>query len=231
MPVHALVMELVDGVTLTEYICAQGNPGLPVAEALDVAGQIASALEAAHQKGIVHRDLKPANVKRRSDGLVKVLDFGLAKAFEADAAWAGAQSAVTSTGTRAGVVLGTTPYMSPEQARGLPIDARTDIWSFGCVLYEMLTGRMAFDGRTTSDVIAQVLEHEPDWSRLPKNTPAGVLRSSSDVSTRIRGGACATSARPGWKSNRRAHHSRKQLPAEPLGGDIVGTQRWCSERC
>jgi len=175
-PVHALVMELVDGVTLTEYLCAQGNPGLPVAEALDVAGQIASALEAAHQKGIVHRDLKPANVKRRSDGLVKVLDFGLAKAFEADAAWAGAQSAVTSTGTRAGVVLGTTPYMSPEQARGLPIDARTDIWSFGCVLYEMLTGRMVFDGRTTSDVIAQVLEHEPDWSRLPKNTPAGVLR-------------------------------------------------------
>jgi TolB-like protein len=174
--VRALIMELVDGDTLSDQIRARHPVGLPVADALDIARQVAAALEAAHEKGIVHRDLKPANIKRRSDGLVKVLDFGLAKVFEEDTAPAGDRSTITSAGTHAGTVLGTTPYMSPEQARGLPIDARTDIWSFGCVLFEMLTGRMAFDGRTTSDIIARVLEHEPDWSRLPKDTPAGVRR-------------------------------------------------------
>jgi len=175
-PVRALVMELVDGVTLTEHVRAHRGPGLPIADAFDIARQITAALEAAHEKGIVHRDLKPANIMRRSDGLVKVLDFGLAKAFERDVDRTDDRSTITSTQTRAGAILGTTPYMSPEQVRGLPIDARTDIWSFGCVLYEMLTGRMAFDGRTTPDVIAQVLEHDPDWTRLPKETPAGVRR-------------------------------------------------------
>ena len=147
-----------------------------MAETLDLAGQIATALEAAHQRGVVHRDVKPANVKRRADGLVKVLDFGLAKIFEADTTDEDNRATVTATQTRVGVVLGTTAYMSPEQARGLPIDARTDIWSFGCVLYEMLAGRLAFDGPTTPDIVAQVLEHDPDWSRLPKDTPAGILR-------------------------------------------------------
>ena len=113
---------------------------------------------------------------RRSDGLVKVLDFGLAKAFESRLAEPDGPLTMTETGTRAGVILGTTLYMSPEQTRGLPVDTRTDIWSFGCVLYEMLTGQPAFDGRTTSDIIARVLEHEPDWSRLPKDTPVGVRR-------------------------------------------------------
>ena len=137
---------------------------------------LAAALEAAHEKGIVHRDLKPANIKRRSDGLVKVLDFGLAKAFEIAVDPADDRSTITSTQTRAGAILCTTPYMSPEQTRGLPIDARTDIWSFGCVLYEMLTGRRAFEGQTTADIIARVVEHDPDWSRLPKETPQGLRR-------------------------------------------------------
>jgi TolB-like protein len=174
--VRALVMELVDGVTLTEFLRAKGQPGLPVDEAAEIARQIATALEAAHQKGVVHRDLKPANIMRRPDGLVKVLDFGLAKAFESDPSERADSSTMTGMGTRAGVVMGTTPYMSPEQARGLPVDTRTDIWSFGCVFYEMLAGRPAFDGRTTSDIIVSVLEHEPDWSRLPKDTPASARR-------------------------------------------------------
>ncbi|HEU4892857.1 MAG TPA: protein kinase [Vicinamibacterales bacterium] len=173
---RALVMELVDGVTLTECLRAKGQPGLPVGEAVEIARQIAAALEAAHQKGVVHRDLKPANIMRRPDGLVKVLDFGLAKAFESDPSERDDSSTMTGMGTRAGVVMGTTPYMSPEQARGLAVDTRTDIWSFGCVFYEILAGRPAFDGRTTSDIIAGVLEHEPDWSRLPKDTPAGARR-------------------------------------------------------
>jgi len=174
--VRALVMELVDGVTLTEFLRAKGRPELPVEEAIEIARQIATALEAAHQKGVVHRDLKPANIMRRPDGLVKVLDFGLAKAFESDPSERDDSSTVTGMATRAGVVMGTTPYMSPEQARGLPVDTRTDIWSFGCVCYEMLAGHPAFDGRTTSDIIVSILEHEPDWSGLPKGTPTGVRR-------------------------------------------------------
>ena len=133
------------------------------------------ALDAAHQRGIVHRDLKPANVKITPAGVVKVLDFGLAKTSADDLRDRGATLA-TIEGTREGVVLGTTPYMSPEQARGLPLDKRTDIWAFGCVLFEMLSGRRAFAGATISDTIATILQREPDWSAIPPQTPAGVLR-------------------------------------------------------
>ena len=176
--ITALVMELVEGDDLSQRI-ARG--AIPLDEALPIAKQIAEALEAAHEQGIIHRDLKPANIKVRSDGTVKVLDFGLAKAMapasSSDAA------AVLSNGptitspaamTAAGVVLGTAAYMSPEQARGCPLDKRADIWSFGCVLYEILAGRRAFPGETMSDTIAAVLDREPDWTALPAGTPAAV---------------------------------------------------------
>jgi Tol biopolymer transport system component len=168
--VRALVLELVEGPTLADRL-SQGT--VPVDEALAIARQIADALEAAHERGIVHRDLKPANIKLTPDGAVKVLDFGLAKAF--DTSGHRSQSP-TVTGTRAGVILGSPAYMSPEQARGQTVDRRTDIWAFGCVLHEMLTGRTAFAGDTVSDTIARVLEREPDWTRLPKRTPAAVRR-------------------------------------------------------
>jgi serine/threonine-protein kinase len=173
----ALVMELVEGDTLAERI-AQGP--IPLDEALAIARQIAEALEAAHEKGIVHRDLKPANVKITPDGKVKVLDFGLAKAFDTEAS--GGSAALTNSptltleATRAGVILGTAGYMSPEQARGKPADKRADIWSFGVVLFEMLTGRATFEGETVSDTLAAVLRADLDWKRLPADTPMRVRR-------------------------------------------------------
>ena len=171
---RALVMELVEGETLADRI-ARG--ALPVIETVAIARQIADALDAAHERGIIHRDLKPANIKIRPDGAAKVLDFGLAKAFDSRIDDEAAQSAtMTATGTRAGVILGTAAYMSPEQARGQALDKRADVWAFGCVLYEMLTGRAAFAGATVSDTLAGVLEREPDWSRLPATTPVA-LRS------------------------------------------------------
>jgi serine/threonine-protein kinase len=156
-----LVMELVEGENL--------RGPLPIETALNYARQIADALEAAHEKGIVHRDLKPANVKITPAGVVKVLDFGLAKAIEQPAATGDPSNSPTLTmsPTRVGVIMGTAAYMSPEQARGAPVDKRADIWAFGCVLYEMLTGKQAFHGETTSDVLAAVLREEPDWSRVP----------------------------------------------------------------
>jgi serine/threonine protein kinase/Tol biopolymer transport system component len=162
----ALVMELVDGETLAERI-ARGP--LRIGDALAIATQIAEALDAAHEKGIVHRDLKPANIKITPGGTVKVLDFGLAKAIHPEGLAGGPSNAPTMTvsGTREGVIVGTAAYMSPEQARGLAVDKRTDIWAFGCVLYEMLTGRAAFSGETISDVVAAILEREPDWDALP----------------------------------------------------------------
>jgi serine/threonine-protein kinase len=176
--ITALVMELVEGPTLADRI-AQGP--IPLDEALPIAKQIAEALEAAHEQGIIHRDLKPANVKVRSDGSVKVLDFGLSKALEpvsAGGADATASPTITSPEvmTRIGMILGTAAYMSPEQARGLALDKRTDIWAFGCVLFEMLTGRRAFEGYTLSDTLASVLKSEPDWTRLPTETPAPIHR-------------------------------------------------------
>jgi Tol biopolymer transport system component len=166
----ALVMELVEGPTLTQVIAGQGNHPLNVARALTIASQIADGLDAAHEKGIIHRDLKPGNVALTTDGDVKILDFGVAKTSEADAANRSAGPAATE----AGVILGTPAYMSPEQARGLPVDKRTDIWAFGCLLYELLTRRQTFAGATASDTIAAVLEHEPDLTALPAETPQAV---------------------------------------------------------
>ncbi len=173
--VPALVLELVDGETLDERV--RRGP-LPVAEALTIAQQIADALDAAHGAGIVHRDLKPANIKITPQGVVKVLDFGLAKAADADSAspeFADAAT-VTSDGTDAGVILGTAGYMSPEQARGKPVDKRTDIWAFGCVLYRMLSGRPAFGGETLSATIVTILERDPDWTAVPATTPPALRR-------------------------------------------------------
>jgi eukaryotic-like serine/threonine-protein kinase len=171
--VQALVMELVEGPTLADRI-AKGP--IPVDEALPIARQIAEALEVAHEQGIIHRDLKPANIKVRSDGTVKVLDFGLAKALEpafANGIDVTASPTITSPAmmTGVGVLLGTAAYMSPEQARGKAVDKRADIWAFGCVVYEMLTGKRAFEGNEVSDVLASVLAREPDWTALPPGLP------------------------------------------------------------
>ncbi len=173
--VRALVLELVDGETVADRV--RGGP-VPLGEALTIAYQLADALDAAHEKGIIHRDLKPANIKITPDGAVKVLDFGLAKIDAADGAESDlSQSPTVSVrGTREGVILGTAAYMSPEQARGRPLDKRTDVWSFGCVLYEMLAGRPAFAGETVSDTIAAILAREPEWRALRETTPTGVRR-------------------------------------------------------
>ncbi len=169
----ALVMELVEGPTLADRI-AQG--AIPLADALPIAKQIAEALEAAHEAGIIHRDLKPANIKVREDGTVKVLDFGLAKAMESPASSDHAMNSPTISlhATQAGMILGTAAYMSPEQASGKPVDKRSDLWAFGVVLLEMLTGRRVFDGETVSHVLAAVLKTEPDWTRLPADTPVSI---------------------------------------------------------
>src|SRR5437764_1191867 len=174
--VRALVMELVEGEDLSAHI-ARG--AMPLVDALPVAKQIADALEAAHEQGIIHRDLKPANVKVRPDGTVKVLDFGLAKAMEpASAMSVNAMSSPTLSihATQAGIILGTAAYMSPEQAAGKPVDKRSDLWAFGVVLMEMLTGRPVFTGETLSHVLASVLTSDPDWTALPANTPAPIRR-------------------------------------------------------
>jgi serine/threonine-protein kinase len=184
--VNALVMELIDGETLWDRL--RRGP-IPLADAIPIARQIAEALEAAHDKAIIHRDVKPSNVALTRTGVVKVLDFGLAKATVATVSDARQSPTVTVTAAGDGILLGTAAYMSPEQARGRAIDKRTDIWAFGCVLYEMITGRMAFDGATTSDHIAAVLEREPDWSALPPETPARVrqtLRSCLEKDPRSR---------------------------------------------
>jgi serine/threonine protein kinase/Tol biopolymer transport system component len=177
----ALVMELVEGEDLSQRI-ARG--AMPIAEALPIAKQIAEALEAAHEQGIVHRDLKPANIKVRADGAVKVLDFGLAKAVEAGAAGkaggAGSLSMsptiTTPAMTQAGMILGTAAYMAPEQARGVAVDKRADIWAFGVVLFELLSGRRLFDGEMVSDTLAAVLRQDIDWTCLPAETPGRIVQ-------------------------------------------------------
>ena len=177
--VRALVLELVNGETLGERIV---RGPIPLSETLLLARQMADALEAAHEKGIIHRDLKPANIKLTPDGVLKVLDFGLAKA-ASDAAPADLTQSPTMTleVTGDGVIIGTAAYMSPEQARGRPVDKRGDVWAFGVVLYEMLTGRRAFEGDTISDVLAKVIEREPDWTALPRLDAAAPARTAATM--------------------------------------------------
>ena len=167
----ALVLELVEGLTLQDRLAT--GP-LALDDALTCARQIAGALEGAHEQGIVHRDLKPANIAVRSDGTVKVLDFGIAKMLDPAQGGSVEQPTVTATGT--GVLIGTTSYMSPEQARGIEVTRRSDVWAFGAILFEMLTGRRAFTGRTTSDVLAAILQGAPDLSALPPETPPAIAR-------------------------------------------------------
>jgi eukaryotic-like serine/threonine-protein kinase len=191
--VRFLAMELVPGEDLAERMKAGA---LPLPETMDIAGQIAEALEAAHDQGIVHRDLKPANVRLTPEGRIKVLDFGLAKALErATASGPGRDSAmsptITSLGTVAGVILGTAAYMSPEQARGKVVDKRADVWAFGCLVFEMLSGARPFEGETVSDTLAAVLAKDPDWTKLPASVPPrvrGLLHRclEKDVKKRLR---------------------------------------------
>ena len=188
--VRALVLELVEGETLADRIVH----GLTVPEALDIARQVADALDAAHEKGIVHRDLKPGNVMITRDGVVKVLDFGLAKSTDATSRSVPDVThspTLTVEATRGGVMLGTAAYMSPEQARGQVVDKRTDIWAFGCLLYEMLAGHRVFPGETVTDTLAAIIERQPDWKALPEDTPSSVSRLlyrclQKDTRTRLR---------------------------------------------
>ena len=165
----ALVLQLIEGPTLADKI-AQGP--IPVEDALKIALQMAEGLEAAHEKGVIHRDLKPANIKITPEGQVKILDFGLAKALEGETppdSNLSQSPTLTAAATQAGVILGTAAYMSPEQARGEATDRRADVWAFGCVLFEMLTGRQTWGGRTVTDVIAALVAREPEWNSLPPN--------------------------------------------------------------
>ena len=208
-----LVMELVPGETLADRM-ARGPIG--VVEALQIAKQIAEPLEYAHGKGVIHRDIKPANVKVTPEGRVKVLDFGLAKAFEAQRAVADPSELPTlmAAPTIEGQIVGTPAYMSPERVRGQPLDRQADVWSFGCLLFELLTGQRAFGGKTLSDTIAKVLEREPDWQALPPPTPPKVrdlLRRclDKDVNRRLPDMGSArlqiqeALAAPGWRLSRR----------------------------
>jgi Tol biopolymer transport system component/tRNA A-37 threonylcarbamoyl transferase component Bud32 len=231
--IAALVMELVPGETLETIVHARG---IRLSDALAIARQIGDALEAAHEKGIVHRDLKPGNVMVTPDGVVNVLDFGLAKASAGELVNA-------SEGTNQGVILGTANYMSPEQARGQPVDKRTDIWAFGCVLYEMLTGRRAFPGDSATDSLARVIEREPDWRAVPETTPEVVRRLlerclRKDVRRRLRdiadarieiddaiagreGASAPTDSTLGASDRRLAEGSRRWVPIGWIAALVV----------
>ena len=177
--VSYIVLEFVDGQSLAQKLDAAKGAGLGVHESLRIARQIVDAVEAAHEKGIVHRDLKPANIMLTADGEVKVLDFGLARYDGSPGAPAGPgglshSPTLTFAGTLAGMILGTATYMAPEQAKGRDADKRCDVWAFGCVLFEMLAGRRAFDGEDVTEVIAAIVRAEPDWGALPAETPPHV---------------------------------------------------------
>jgi serine/threonine protein kinase len=218
---HALVLELVEGPTLAHRI-AEGP--IPLDDALPIAKQIAEALEAAHEQGIIHRDLKPANIKVREDGTVKVLDFGLAKAMDprpssfAAAALADSPTITNAAAmTAAGIILGTAAYMSPEQARGKVVDKRTDLWAFGCVLYEMLTGLRPFGGDDVTDTIAAVVRADPDWSRLPANTPAAIRRLLRRCLEKERVRRLADAADARLELDEALHRTAGDAPADPVG--------------
>jgi eukaryotic-like serine/threonine-protein kinase len=259
---HALVMELVEGPTLAEQISgalnasgaanadlpfardAQGkkvattrdhrSAAIPVEEALPMAKQICEALEYAHERGIVHRDLKPANIKISANDAVKILDFGLAKALESDPASMDISSSPTITrmATQAGIILGTAAYMSPEQAKGKSVDRRTDIWAFGCVLYEMLTGRQAFSGETVTDTLAAVIRAEPEWTLLPANTPPRICELlqrclKKDARQRLQSIGDARIALEEILSG--AATQSESTPSSSVGAGVqipVPTQRW-----
>ena len=213
---RALVLELVEGPTLADRIAA--GP-IPLEEALPIARQIAEALAAAHELGTVHRDLKPANVKLRQDGVVKVLDFGLAKALEpapmsADAAQS--QTITSPAMTQMGMILGTAAYMSPEQAKGRPADKRSDVWSFGCVLFEMLTGRRVFAGEDLAETLARVLTKEPEWSLLPAETPPSIRRLLRRCLERDRSRRLADIADARLEIDERDGETNAALPARPV---------------
>ena len=214
--IHALVMELVEGPTLADRI--RLGP-IPMDEALQIAKQIADALEYAHEHGVVHRDLKPANIKVTTDDAVKVLDFGLAKAIEGDPEICGHANSPTMSrmATLAGVLLGTAAYMSPEQAKGKPVDRRADIWAFGCVLYEMLTGKMAFRGDTVTDTLAAVIKEEPGLVAASGNRLLSAFACfCSGACRRIRSSDCATSATPASRSTKFSPAHRMRPRPSPL---------------
>jgi serine/threonine-protein kinase len=248
---HALVLELVEGETLSERI-ARG--ALPLREALGIAAQIATALDAAHERGIVHRDLKPGNVKLRPDGTVKLLDFGIAKVLEPTTGISN-PAAITLTAEvpgNAGRILGSPAYMSPEQARGLDVDRRGDIWSFGCLLYEMLTGERAFGGDGPSDVIAKVIERDPDFGALPAEVPSSIRRLlqrclEKDKRRRLRdigdarlelldaldnSGSEPTVTGPfaSWAASRRTDVRRRALVAVTIVAALAGAVAWLAHR-
>ena len=243
-----LVMELVEGETLAQRI-AKGP--LAADEALEVCRQIAEGLECAHEKGIIHRDLKPANVKITPEGKVKILDFGLAKAFQEESASGDLSHSptITEAMTRVGVILGTAAYMSPEQARGRPVDKRADIWAFGCVLYQCLTGKQAFDGETVTETLAAILKSEPDWDALPaaaswkvkdllhrclEKDPRRRLHDIADARIEIEGGLNegGTSAKAAPEHAGRialrslSPASKLALSALILAGAVVGAMLW-----
>jgi hypothetical protein len=237
----ALVMELVEGLTLAERL-TQG--AIPVHEALEIAMQIVDALQAAHAVGIVHRDLKPANIKLRADGTVKVLDFGIAKALDPRAISGPQALRLTAPAmTEAGIVMGTAAYMSPEQARGKPVDQRADVWAFGCVLYEMLTGRPAFAGDDVTATLARVLEREADMSALPAGLAPPVQRTLElclkkdarrriadvrDVALGLEGQFdTADAARAGGRETYSGGRRIASIAAAALGGAVlVGLASW-----
>jgi serine/threonine protein kinase len=235
-----------EGLSRPQPLALSHKPGtprtraLPLDEALAIARQIADALEAAHEAGVIHRDLKPANIKVRPDGTVKVLDFGLAKLTASEASGASRAGGVdlsqvltltTPAATRMGVIMGTAAYMSPEQAKGKPVDKRCDIWACGCVLYEMLTGKRAFDGEDVTDTIVSVLSKEPNLNALPATTPPAIRRLlRRSLAKDRRASDCRMRRRSDWRSRRRWWHRRRTAPSLrhcQLNGYRCGGGRWC----